>query len=98
MRRGVLQQQSVPELTSLVSDEPFSTLRTVGKFSASLGWGGWAWNLWSLELLTPGAARKWEWGWGRRPSWVGASSWRGGPHILHSWSSWGWQEAAEALS
>lgn len=39
-----------------VSEEPFLHPEDCGKVLCFLG--GWAWNLWSLELLTPGAARK----------------------------------------
>lgn len=61
--------------------------------------GGWAWNLWSLELLTPGAARKWGLG-ERRPSWADTSGPRdpftscipgaagGGSRQLGHWLCW----------
>lgn len=47
------------ELTRLVLDESFLLPEDCGKVLCSLQLSGWAWNLWSLELLTSGAARKW---------------------------------------
>lgn len=41
----------------MVLEEPFLHPEDCGKVLGFLG--GWAWNLQGLELLTPGAARKW---------------------------------------
>ena len=77
---GVLWQEGLRGASS-------SALRTVGKSSASSEAGP---GIWSLELLTLGAARKWG-GVGKKAKLGGRQLVQGSPRILHSRSSWGWR-------
>lgn len=79
---GVLWQEGLRGASS-------SALRTVGKSSASSEAGP---GIWSLELLTLGAARKWGGGGvGKKAKLGGRQLVQGSPRILHSRSSWGWR-------